>query len=139
MVRKKLNFESLEVRRCLAASVTSFGDFNPGTASFSGSPAFELNGQRFLFGNTGPVGSELLRLNDDDTLTLIKDITPGANSTNFAGGTVIDDLFYFVAGAPGSSKTLYRTDGTTDGTFAWVVSDKLMRSFPQAIKLFWRR
>lgn len=118
MLRKKLTFESLELRRCLAASVTSFGDLNPGTNSFFGSGAFELNGERYLFGDTGQVGIELVRLNDDDSLTLIKDITPGANSTNFAGGTVIDDLFYFVAGPPGSTKTLYRTDGTSAGTVA---------------------
>lgn len=87
-----------------------------GTDSFSGSGAVLLNGQHYLFGNTGQFGRELYRLNADNTLTLVRDVTPGPGFTNFILGAVIGNLFYFVAGPAGERVTLYRTDGTEAGT-----------------------
>ena len=88
-----------------------------GAASFVPYNIVELNGQRLLFGNDGQIGNELYRLNSDNTLTLIKDISPGEASTLAYASVVSNGLLYFVT-QDVTGAQLYRTDGTAAGTLA---------------------
>ncbi len=115
--QRSLRIESLDHRRCMAA-VTNI-DIKPGPSSSSPS-AIELNGQFYVAADDGTHGRELFRVNPDNSLTLVADIAPGAASSNVSGLTSAGGLLYFTVDAPAFGfdfKALYRSDGTTAGTF----------------------
>jgi ELWxxDGT repeat protein len=74
---------------------------------------------RFYFpGNNGLNGLELYWSNGSDTTRMVLDIAPGTASANIVNMDVKDDILYFYpAEAPLEQRGLWRSDGTTDGTY----------------------
>jgi ELWxxDGT repeat protein len=96
-------------------------DMNPGSGSGVRSGIYgDLNGTLLFFGNNGQHGFELYRSNGTDVgTTLVKDINPGAEQSVVSGKTsieVVGNEAFFVAN-DGTGESLWRTDGTEDGTY----------------------
>lgn len=92
-----------------------------GSGALSSNPSpVELNGQVYVAADNGLLGRELFRLNADNSLTLVADLLPGASSSNVGNLVKANGLLYFTAKSPtqpgGSSGSLYRSDGTPEGT-----------------------
>lgn len=91
------------------------------TVTFSGLTASRLNNKIVFAGTNAANGTELW--SSDGTVagtTLIKDVNPGATSSNPVGGddgfTIVGTTLYFTADDGTTGRELWKTDGTTAGT-----------------------
>lgn len=92
-------------------------DLNP---SGDGLDEFEtsfitIGNKTFLVADDGQTGKEVYVL-ENNTLSLLKDITPGTNSSQPAYLTALDDKVYFVATDSAYGREIWVTDGTPAGT-----------------------
>jgi ELWxxDGT repeat protein len=67
--------------------------------------------------NSG-LGSELYKVNPHDlSVTLVKDINPGYAHTSMSSFIAFENEFYFFAYTPDLGNELWRSDGTSSGTY----------------------
>jgi ELWxxDGT repeat protein len=97
-------------------------DINPGTGSgLSLHPSFTLAGNYMYFiANDGAHGEEIWKTDGTAAGTsMVADITPGLQSTSFewmSFPVLGNQVLFMSANKTESSLTLWKTDGTTDGT-----------------------
>lgn len=106
--------------RVLLSSATRISDIVAGPESSIAAPAMGTVNGKLLFGAVDPTAGLELFISDGTAAgtTLLKDINPGAASSN-VGGFVPgpSGIAYFTANAGGRSQ-VWRTDGTPGGTIA---------------------
>lgn len=80
-------------------------------------PRQVFQGNLYLAVNDGVHGMELWKLNSANTLSLVKDINPGAGNgiSQYSAITISNNQLYFIA-IDGTGSDIWRTDGTTAGT-----------------------
>jgi ELWxxDGT repeat protein len=109
-----------------AAGTVRVKDIRPGTTGSGVENLVNLNGTLIFTADDGVNGDEIWKSNGTDATTvLLKDLNPGAEGSNnqypdegrpMGNFTVINGILYFTA-ARIYSNYIYRTDGTTVGTF----------------------
>lgn len=101
---------------------TRLTDIYPGRWSSQPRNITSYNGDIYFAANDGTHGFELWK-HDGASATLVKDLSPGADSTlvNFnvtpEPFPIINGVMLFVAGASSTGSELWRSDGTEAGTY----------------------
>ncbi|MTB53001.1 hypothetical protein [Lewinella sp. W8] len=96
----------------------ALGDYNPGPEDAFSRFDFttvELDGGFLLLADDGQTGAELCILRDG-SLSLVKDINPGTESSDIGSFTEKDGWVYFTAFDTINGGAIWRTDGTEAGT-----------------------
>lgn len=97
-------------------------DINPGaTASAPGDRFIVMNNEVYFSAATAAAGRELWKSNGTTSGTvMVKDIVPGAAGSNqpeLYKMSPAGNVVYFICNTPAAGEELWRTDGTTVGTF----------------------
>ena len=92
-----------------------FGDFNDNTDDSDIEELYCADGTLYFSANDQEHGQELWMYNSEG-VRMVKDIFPGESSSTPSDFSHIDDTVYFTAIDGQSSRLLYRTDGTAEGT-----------------------
>ena len=115
----KLDGTDVELRSLSAGQTTSNEVVRTGRGVGSSNPSktVRLNGSLYFFANDGVIGQELRRRNSDGSVELVADISPGAADTTVYDMESANGLLYFTIGESLVSQALWRSDGTSAGTF----------------------
>ncbi|MCA9012426.1 MAG: hypothetical protein KDB01_21895 [Planctomycetaceae bacterium] len=89
----------------------------PGSGNSNPGGQVVHNGVLYFSANDGITGNELRRRNSDGTIDLVADITPGAADTTIIDLTSVNGLLYFSVVDSSFRLALWRSDGTSSGTF----------------------
>jgi ELWxxDGT repeat protein len=121
----RLTCEPLETR-VNPTSVSLLKDIRTGTESGEVEILSQVGDVLLLKASTRDMGSELWGSNVVTGVTsLIRDIAPQNNGSNIFPGVELNGIYYFTAEAP--QRKLWRTDGTTAGTYQVV---NIQSNFP---------